>query len=264
MKSLSDRLLQSAACSRRFLEGNSREKIYRFVLSRQNSDGGFRGRGAGSDPVHTLFAVAVLKAIDYPVPVFKVWKYIHSPGLGKTPDLARLASLFRLRSAYPMLGTTRRRFLKRLEEHPDRSAVGLFLKRLAEDDGAGQGGSIQIAPEAPTAQIAAAALANGRNDPVAEKVLLSRFFGVGGFAPTTAAAAPDLLSTAAAITALAGMGVNLGKIQKPCFKYVDSLWRGSGGFARHAADETEDVECTFYALLTIGCLIQSMAKNYGT
>ena len=46
MKTISDRLLQSAACSRRFLEGDSLNKIFRFILSRQNSDGGFRGRGA--------------------------------------------------------------------------------------------------------------------------------------------------------------------------------------------------------------------------
>ena len=58
-------------------------------------------------------------------------------------------------------------------------------------------------------------------------------------------------------------GVNMDDLQKPCIRYAESLWRESGGFAGHEADEFEDVEYTFYGLLTIGSLIKSMAKDYG-
>lgn len=263
MKTISERLLQSAACSRRFLEGDSLNKISRFILSRQNPDGGFRGRGAESDLYYTVFAVAGLKVINYPIPVFKLWRYIHSFGMGRKLDLVHLVCLFRLRSAFPMLGITRRRFLKQLEKHRGQSTYGLFLKLLAEE-GLAEGDSAPIAPDAPTTQLAAAMLVNHQNDKASVDAVMGRFVASGGFAPADRIAVPDLLSTATALFALVDAGANLDAIQQPCFKYSESLWRDSGGFAGHAADEFEDVEYTFYALLTIGSLIQSMDKNHGT
>jgi len=263
MKTIPDRLLQSAACSRRFLEADSLIKIYRFILSRQNPDGGFRGRGAESDLYYTVFAVAGLKAINYPIPVFKVWKYTRSFGMGKDLDLVHLVCLFRLRAAFSMLGITRRRFLKQLEKHRDQSTYGLFLKLLAEE-GLAQDDPVHVAPDAPTTQLAAAMLVTHRNAKATADAVMGRFVASGGFVPTDGIAVPDLLSTATALFALVDAGVKLDAIQQPCFKYAESLWRDSGGFAGHAADEFEDVEYTFYALLTIGSLIQSMAKNYGS
>lgn len=263
MKSIADRLLQSTACSRRFLERDSLGKISRFILSQQNPDGGFRGRGAESDLYYTVFAVAGLKVIGYPIPVFKVWKYIFSFGMGKKLDLVHLVCLFRLRSAFPMLGITRRRFLKQLEKHSGQSTYGLFLKLLAED-GLVEREPVPIAIHAPTTQLAAAVLVSRQNDAATAKALLGRVVESGGFAPTDKMDQPDLLSTATALFALVSMGINLDEIQKPCLKYAESLWGDGGGFSGHVADEFEDVEYTFYALLTIGSLIQSMAKNYGT
>lgn len=263
MKSIADRLLQSAACSRRFLESDSLNKIFHFILSRKNSDGGFRGRGAESDLYYTLFAVAGLKAINYPIPVFRVWKYIHSFGMGKKLDLVHLVCLFRLRSAFPMLGTTRRRFFRRLEKYQERSAYSLFLRLLAQEEAMPDTDPVRVSPDAPTTQLAAALLVNRQNDKATTDALMGRFIASGGFAPTDKVATPDLLSTATALFALVDAGVKLDAIQQPCFKYAESLWRDSGGFAGHVADEFEDVEYTFYALLTIGCLIQSLASNYG-
>ncbi len=266
MKSLSDRLLQSAASSRRFLEQDSRDKIAGFILSRQNPDGGFRGRGVESDLYYTVFAVAALKALGNPVPVFKVWKYARSFGTGNGLDLVHFVCLIRLRTAFPMFGFTRRRLFQRLEAHRAESAYGLFLKLLAEDylDSADFPDVPLLVPENdPTTNLAAAFLVNRQNDAAAGKALLGRALEPGGFAPTETIAVPDLLSTATALFALTSMGENLDALQKPCIQYVESLWRGSGGFAGHEADEFEDVEYTFYALLSIGCLIQSMASSYG-
>jgi prenyltransferase beta subunit len=266
MKSLSDRLLQSAACSRRFLEKNSLDKMARFILDRQNSDGGFRGRAAQSDLYYTVFAVASLKALGYPVPGLKVWKYIRSFGMGNDLDFVHLVCLVRLRTVFPIFGFTRRRLFKTLQQHKAESAYALFLKLFAAD--------LQVAAEAseppvrgspfdPTTNLAAALLAGEPDGDGLVDVLLARAVDSGGFAPTDRIAEADLLSTATAVFALVSRGVNLDDIQKPCIEYAESLWRESGGFAGHAADEMEDVEYTFYALLTIGSLIQSMAKNYG-
>jgi hypothetical protein len=166
-----------------------------------------------------------------------------------------------------MLGITRRRLLKRLERHRSESAYDLFLKLLAGDylDTAEFPDKARPIPSTdPTTNLAAAVLANHQNDKTTEAALLSRAVPAGGFAPTGKIVVPDLLSTATALFALVSMGTTLDSIQQPCFKYAESLWRDSGGFAGHVADEFEDVEYTFYALLTIGCLIQSLASNYGT
>lgn len=261
-KSLSDCLLQSAACSRRFLESDSLDKIARFISERQNPDGGFRGRSRESDLYYTVFAVASLKALGYPIPVFGVWKYIHSFGMGKNLDLVHLVCLIRLRTTFPILGFTRRRLLKGLQKYKAESAYDLFLKLFAEDfRHAVPSSPVEVSLTDPTPNLAAALLV-GEQDGVVE-ALLDRAVESGGFAPAGNIAHPDLLSTATALFALVSRGVNLDRIQKPCFLYAESLWRDSGGFAGHAADEYEDVEYTFYALLTIGCLIQSMAKDYG-
>jgi prenyltransferase beta subunit len=267
METISDRLIRSAACSRRFLEGDSRDKIARFVLDQQNPDGGFRGRGEESDLYYTVFAVATLKALGTPVPAWAVWKYVRSFGLGDGLDLVHLVCLIRLRTAFPLLGLTRRRLLRRLEKHRSESAYGLFLKLLAEDylDTAGiPDEPLQIPPTDPTTNLAAAVLVNRQNDKATQTALLGRFVESGGCSPTDHVSVPDLLSTATALFALVDMGAGLDAVQQPCFKYAESLWRDSGGFAGHVADEFEDVEYTFYALLTIGCLIQSLASNYGS
>lgn len=264
MESIPDRLLQSAACSRRFLDEDSRDKMADFILAQQNPDGGFRGRGTESDLYYTIFAVASLKALGHPIPLFKVWKYVRSFGMGDGLDLVHLVCLVQLRTAFPILGITRRRLSKRLEKHRSKSSYDLFLKLLVGDISALDDAPVRVSLDAPTTQLAAAVLVNRQNDAATASTLLGRFVESGGFAPSDKIAVPDLLSTATALFALVSMGTNLDTIQPPCFKYAESLWRDSGGFAGHVADEFEDVEYTFYALLTTGCLIQSLASNYGT
>lgn len=266
MKSITDRLLQSAACSRRFLEGGSRDRIVKFILSHQNPDGGFRGRGADSDLYYTVFALAGLKALGYPVPAFKVWRYMRSHGLGDDLDLVHLVCLIRLKAAFGMLGITRRRLYKRVRQHRAESAYGLFLTLLADDlpvRDAAPAEAASIQPDNPTTVLAASVLLSPDPEQAAVSALLSRSAEKGGFIPAERIKEPDLLSTATALFALTDIGIALDDLQRACFGYVESLWRDSGGFAGHEADEFEDVEYTFYALLAIGCLIQSMAKDYG-
>ena len=65
---------------------------------------------------------------------------------------------------------------------------------------------------------------------------------------------PDLLSTATALHALAGMQVPLAGLREPCLDFVDSLWTNRGGFYGHWSDDAIDTEYTYYALLSIGHL----------
>jgi prenyltransferase beta subunit len=267
MKSITDRLIQTAAYSRRFLEGHSRDRIGGFILSHQHPDGGFRGRSSESDLYYTVFAVAGLKALGDPIPVFKVWKYVRSFGLGDDLDRVHLVCLIRLKTAFRMFGITRRRLLRRMEKLRDDSAYGLFLRLLAEERTAAAElpeEPVRVPLSDPTTNLAASLLLNRQVDDVTIAALRGRVIESGGFAPTDRAAMPDLLSTATALFALTEAGAPLDGIQEPCLRFVESLWRDSGGFAGHPADEFEDVEYTFYALLSIGALIRSLAKNYGT
>ena len=66
--------------------------------------------------------------------------------------------------------------------------------------------------------------------------------------------APDLLSTATAIHALAGAHVPLAPIKEPCLDFIDSLWSNSGGFYGSWGDDVQDCEYTWYALLALGHL----------
>lgn len=266
MTPLADRLLQSSACSRNFLEEKSLDKMAAFVRSRQNSDGGFRGRDGQSDLYYTVFAVVCLKTLGYQIPVVKIWKYARSFGGGQNLDLVHLVCLIRIRTAFPMFGFTRRRLFQTLEQHQADSAYGLFLKLFAEefrDSISVSASPLDTKPSDPTPNLAAALIVGAENATQLQKALLNRAVETGGFAPSNQIAVPDLLSTATAVFALVSRGVNMDDLQKPCIKYAESLWRESGGFAGHVSDEFEDVEYTFYALLTIGSLIKSMAKDYG-
>ncbi len=262
MNSLSNRLLQNAAASRHFLDKNSRMKLTDFIMTRQNPDGGFRGRDEKSDLYYTVFACASLKALGCSIPALKVWSYARSFGAGADLDLVHLVCLIRLRTVFPHWRTTRRRLMKQLDRHQSDSAYTLFLKLFADDfQHAAPDVPVRISRSAPTTNLAAA-LMTGEQEGLAE-ALLGRAVASGGFAPVQQIGTADLLSTATALFALVQRGVNLDELHQPCFQFIESLWRDSGGFAGHVADEYEDVEYTFYALLAIGSLIHSMDKDYG-
>jgi prenyltransferase beta subunit len=262
MESIADRLIRTAVCARRFLENDSRDETARFILSRRNSDGGFRGKGAESDLYYTVFAAAGLKALGRPVPVFRLWNYVRRIGTGEELDLVHLVCLIQLRSAFPMSGKTRRHFFQTLEHCRAESAYDLFLKQLAGDRlGVAR---LPAAPRPvsltdPTPVLAAAVIVSRAPDQAAIKVLLNRACRSGGFAATDQLNTADLLSTATALFALRTCRADLDPVRRPCLEFVESLWRDSGGFAGHAADEIEDVEYTFYALLSIGCLMGSFS-----
>lgn len=77
----------------------------------------------------------------------------------------------------------------------------------------------------------------------------------GGFRAAPAAPLPDLLSTATALHALAGLDAPLPPpLKEQCLDFVDSLWTNEGGFHGHWADDTLDCEYTWYGLLALGHL----------
>jgi prenyltransferase beta subunit len=77
----------------------------------------------------------------------------------------------------------------------------------------------------------------------------------GGFRATPQTPLPDLLSTATALHALAGLDAPLPPpLKERCLDFVDSLWTNEGGFHGHWADDALDCEYTWYGLLALGHL----------
>jgi len=90
--------------------------------------------------------------------------------------------------------------------------------------------------------------------PSAGDWLLARFHADGGFLAAPHAPMPDLLCTATALHALAGMQASFERIKEPCLDFVDTLWTNEGGFHGHWGDDHLDCEYTFYGLLALGHL----------
>lgn len=85
--------------------------------------------------------------------------------------------------------------------------------------------------------------------------LLSRCHAEGGFFATPVAPIPDLLSTATALHALAGLKTPLAtELREACLDFIDSLWVNHGAFYGNWTDDAADCEYTYYGLLALGHL----------
>ena len=84
--------------------------------------------------------------------------------------------------------------------------------------------------------------------------LLARAHPQGGFLAVPNAPIPDLLSTATALHALAGMEASVADLHERCLDFIDSLWTNEGSFHGNWTDDHLDCEYTFYGLLALGHL----------
>ena len=84
--------------------------------------------------------------------------------------------------------------------------------------------------------------------------LLARCQPEGGFLAAPGAPIPDLLSTATALHALAGLQVSFAAVKEKCLDFIDTLWTNEGAFHGQWADDHLDCEYTYYGLLALGHL----------
>lgn len=134
------------------------------------------------------------------------------------------------------------------------------LKFLETEDGAWTNevfGRTRMPVGATNSTAAAVTVLRNLNMPLNATVgdwLLAQAHPQGGFLAVPGAPIPDLLSTATALHALAGLGVSFERIKEPCLDFVDSLWTNEGAFHGNWADEHLDCEYTCYGLLALGHL----------
>lgn len=286
-------MLQVARLSPTLL-GDSAALVIDFLLRRQNPDGGFAGRHDRSDLYYTVFSLSALAALRAPLPAEAVRAFLHARGRAAPEDLVGATSLARcwvcLGETAP--AGARDGVLAVVEAHRAAdggfhhavrgakrgSAYGCYLALGAFQDlrsasppagpvaacveslRARDGGYANV-PDVPfsttTSTAAAEAVLRHLQRPPDEGVaawLLARHYAKGGFFAADGAPMPDLLSTATALHALAGLQVPLRTVRDTCLDFLDSLWSNKGGFCGSWGDDTMDSEYTFYALLALGHL----------
>ena len=142
------------------------------------------------------------------------------------------------------------------ESLPEPLSVVQCLKRLETPDGAWSN-ERGMAVGSTNATAAAVGVLRNLGAPINSTVgdwLLDRCHKQGGFVAAPNTPLPDLLSTATALHALAGLQVPVERIKEQCLDFVDSLWTNEGGFHGHWADDVLDCEYTYYGLLALGHL----------
>jgi hypothetical protein len=169
-------------------------------------------------------------------------------GYGATPAAkdGTLYGCFLAWGAYQDLGA----------DMPDPQGLVACIESLRADDG-GYANQRDLPMGLTPSTAAAATLLRQLGQPLAPELgewLLARCRPEGGFFATPMAPIPDLLSTATALHALAGMQVDFAKVKEPCLDFIDTLWSGRGGFFGTWEDDVLDCEYTYYGLLALGHL----------
>ena len=276
-------MLQVARLAPRLL-GDSCAKVEAFLQDQFNADGGACDRDGESDLYYTVFALDGLCALQAELPTEKVIGFLDRHGKGRDLDLVHLACLARCWAAMPNgpNATVVEGIVTGLESFRtedggygsiyhcflalgaygdlgrDRHEVNALLRSMdayrSEDGGYGSSASLAVGSTPVTAAAVTLLQHLDRElPPEAGRWLLSQAQPEGGFVAAPELPMPDLLSTAVALHALSAMAVDFSSIKEPCLDFIDSLWSGKA-FCGTWADDMEDSEYTFYALLALGHL----------
>ncbi len=288
--SLRLQMLQVARLSSRVL-GGAVELVEGFLRRQQNADGGFRDREGCSDLYYTVFGIDASLALRMELDKARLRSWLAGFGAGEGLDFVHLCSLIRCLSFAGFEEEQAAGLRLRLDAfqaedrgfHPSpgspiSTAYGNFLAygawqdlrgsipealRLAQSfqhlevgDGS-WANERRVGAGSTTATAAAVAVLRDRRISVNDATvgwLLARLHDQGGFLASSQAPAPDLLSTATALHALAGLDVSFRPFRELCLDYLDTLWTNEGSFYGHWQEETLDCEYTYYALLALGHL----------
>jgi hypothetical protein len=270
-------MLQVARLAPNLLQ-EATDRVVDFFRSQFNGDGGARDRAGKSDLYYTVFALEGLIALRQDPPVERVRPFLESFGEGEGLDFVHLTCLARCwasleKSGRPAGGDPspgREALLERIQNEGEASVYHRFLRTGAVEDLGGRpsdparqteellklqspDGSFGLTT--PTTAGAVTLIHHWGAGVPARAVawLLARLRPEGGFLAVPGAPMADLLSTATALHALAAAHTPIGAHRERTLDFVDSLWTGKA-FCGSWADDAEDSEYTYYALLSLGHL----------
>ena len=276
------------------LLGDATERVSDFLRKQINPDGGFRDRAGHSDLYYTVFGLEGLIALRQQPPYQQIRPFLEKFGDGKNLDLVHLACLARCWAAFPPGNPspeTCRRLAKKLDTFrardggyspklgaptgtvyhgflvlgtyqdlgiplPEAERLASSVRSLQLDGGGFSGRQGLTTPSTPNT---AAALTLLRqlgfpSAPNSSNWLLRQAVPDGGFRAGEDTPIPDLLSTATALHALAGMQASFEHLQETTLDFLDTLWTSRGAFYGNWTDEVADCEYTYYGLLALGHL----------
>ncbi len=282
-------MLQVARLAPRVLD-DATELVASFVQGQQNPDGGFRDKTGKSDLYYTVFGIDSALALQVDLDKALLRQYLASFGGGEKLDFVHLCSLIRCQSIAGLEANQSSAFCARLDSFrakdggfnpkegsafstvyanflayaayqdlgrtvPEMLKLVQSFKHL-ETEGS-WANERHVKTGATPATAAAVSVLNDQAMPISDDVgqwLVSRLHPMGGFLAAPQAPVPDLLSTATALHALAGLEVSFKPFKELCLDFIDSLWTNEGSFYGHWQEETLDCEYTYYALLALGHL----------
>lgn len=286
-------MLQVARLAPQLL-GEAAESVIGFLRSQQNADGAFRDRGGASDLYYTVFGIEALFALRAELPIDALRGCLAGFGAGEGLDFVHLACLARCWAMLPadaLERSTRDAILSAIEGHratdggydasrglargtvyasflavgayqdlardiPNREGIMACLAELKARDG-GYANQHDLPMGLTPSTAAAVTLLRQFDQPIDPALgdwLLSRAHSEGGFFATPAAPIPDLLSTATALHALAGMQRDFSPVKEKTLDFIDTLWSSQGAFFGSWEDDILDCEYTYYGLLALGHL----------
>jgi len=273
-------MLQVARLARNQL-ADAAERVGDYFRGQIAEAGGARDRSGAVDLYYTVFNLEGLVALQLEPPWGRVRPYLENFGDGDGLDLVHLASLARCWAAFPR-GNLNPGLARRLAdriggfrvsgsvyeaflafgahqdlgvEMRDPAALARSVASLQLPDGSFPRDRKAAVGSTPTTAAAVTLLRNlgAPVSPASGDWLLRRAHPQGGFTATEGSPIPDLLSTATALHALAGMQRSCSEIKDQTLDFLDSLWTGSA-FCGTWADDVPDCEYTYYALLAMGHL----------
>lgn len=287
---MSLQMLQVARLAPNLLR-ESTGRVVEFLHTQLHPEGGFLDRSGKPDLYYTLFGIQCLLALQQEVSP-ESRGYLARFDDPQELDLVHLACLARcrimlkempaaLREALPARLKAHRTaeggyapqpggarttayacflacgaFQDLGEEIPEPQDLARALGDLAHPDG---GFVNEKGPAGPTTPATASAVTvlhqlGAPIPPAAGTWLLARCHADGGFFASAQAPIPDVLSTAVALHALASMHCDFTPVRDPCLDFLDRLWSTKGSICPSYAEESLDVEYTWYGLLALGHL----------
>jgi prenyltransferase beta subunit len=139
---------------------------------------------------------------------------------------------------------------------PDKAGILSSLEGLKSDDN-GYANQPDMASGTTTATAATGIIMQHLGEKFPQTIkqwLIGQLLPCGGFRASPQTPIADMLSTATAVLALKQMGHKFESRQE-IIDFVENHWDSSGGFFGSMLDQKCDCEYTFYALLTLGCLL---------
>ncbi len=269
-----------------------------FIHVRQQENGGFAGRSADADLYYTGFALACLNALDALPPKRPVAPFLDRFGAGAGLDLIHLCSLVRCHKLLsPKLHDQplRQNLLQSLqalriadrtyntavdattgsifgsflaayayrdleEPFPELEKTIALIQMLRTPDGAFAN---DADTDQGTAPVTAAALLllrhwGATDESRAIEWLRREVYRDGGYTVHASIPLPDLLTTATVLFTLRTLDLLLDKLREPALEFIELHLDEKGGFCSSILDMRPDCEYTWYGLLAMGSVLQSL------